>query len=255
MSDPSAKQILERLHAEACGSTKPKVREATLNRLVEACDAIESGAAADLCRQVLGSDRGLRFNPQINPSTVALYVQARRAADPTWKGPGRVTNQRDPGLKAYIDAREDERRKPSPRQRPSDKVKRLEDAIAAVQSIEVRMELRHFLEAGRQAMRQLQMLRAGLTKIPGVDIEKLLLGHSEAAKQPLGGSVTTEGGLNLLSPAEQGLLRQLVERFTDVDEMGRCGLSAQTGRVKAIGSGTTIVRARELALLRRLASG
>jgi len=86
MTKRASDDILDRLRTQAAGTGKPDVRNATIDRLVEACNAIESGAAADLCKRVFGNDGGLRFNPTINPSTIDRYVLARKNSEVVPRG-------------------------------------------------------------------------------------------------------------------------------------------------------------------------
>jgi hypothetical protein len=173
--------VLQRLRDSARQMARPEVRNSTINRLQEACNAIESGIAADLVKAVFGKDDGLRLNPRINPSTVEKYVKARGKKDHAWTGPTRVTIAKDSDLLAYVQAREDERLKPHLPKRPSSKRRQIEDAISNLPSMEIRIDLRHELENGRRAQRNLELLTKGLRKIPGIDVDRLL--HNSTASQ------------------------------------------------------------------------
>ncbi|MBK1841655.1 hypothetical protein JHL17_30075 [Azospirillum sp. YIM B02556] len=255
MAERASEMVLRRLREGAKRMGRSEVRDATIDRLVEACNAIESGAAANLVKAVTGKDHGLRLNPKINPSTVEKYVKARGKTDKAWTGPTRVTIQKDPDLLAYVEARDDERVKPDLPKRPTPKRRQIEDAISLLPSVEVRMELRHELDAGRAAQRHLDILRAGLRKIPGVDINALL--HGAGAPQIEAKSTLANGqagnAIPAMSDEDRGILKMLIDRLNNPDELSRVGMEFENNRVRHKTTRQALVKPAEMALLRRLA--
>jgi hypothetical protein len=251
-------KILERLRSQAQALDRPDVRLASIERLVAACDAIESGVAADVHQSAHGSDGGLRRNAKINPSNVEKYVKARcKLGAREWTGPTRVFIASDPDLRAYVAAREDERLKPpEAKKRPSQRQKEIEDAIARLPSVETRQILRHDLEEGRIARRRLDVLSRGLRSLPSIDVDALLRGDADqtASHDALTALPATLPHHSPLATRDVEVLKALLERFSNREEMARAGLETDGRRIRlAMAPRTTIVRPDEMALLRRLA--
>lgn len=247
----ASEKILKRIEAEAQSLSRPSIRLASISRLVQACDAIESGAAAEL-------DRRLRGPAPISPSNVERFVKAKCASGfRDWTGPTRVFIAQDADLKAYVAAREDERAKPlDRRKRTSQRQKDIEDALARL-PIEIRQIVRHDLEEGRLAKRRLDLLSRGLRTLPGVDVDGLLGGRIEPALIEANSSANIGNAAaprNSFTKREAELLRNLVDRLTDSNEMSRAGLLVDGRRLRmATLPRTTIIQPDEMALLLRLA--
>lgn len=259
MTEARASQlILARINDQARTFDKPSVRLASIERLVAACDALESGAAAEAIKSVYGSDGGLGRNPKINPSSIEKYVKARfdqGARD--WTGPTRVFIASDKDLKAYVNAREDERSKPMRTQvRPSDRQKEIEDSISQISSVEMRQMLRHDLEEGRLAKRRLDLLTRGLRAIPAIDVDALLRGSDKGGSSRMRTGTSPEPrSSGVLTGDELRTLQALLTRLNDADEMRRVGLELTGLRLRmAFPPGTTIIRPDEMAVLHRLVS-
>jgi hypothetical protein len=250
----ASEMILQRLRDCAREMARSEVRNATIDRLVDACNAIESTQAATLVKKLYGKNNDLSINPKINPSNVEKYVKARGKTDRAWTGPTRVTIAKDPDLLAYVEAREDERIKPNLPRRPSSKRRQIEDAISKLPSTELRMDLRHELENGRQAKRTLDILTQGLRKIPGIDVDKLL---SSSDAQKIGTKQEIDPGPSNEKPAaltleERNTLRRLLDRLTDRNEMSRSGLELENNRLRVVANKRSIVKPDEMAVLERL---
>ncbi len=251
----ASEQVLERLRVEAeTLSERPHVRLASIERLVMACDAIESGGAAEVHRLVYGTDGGLGRNAKINPSNIDKFVKARlKQGAREWTGPTRVFISADTTLRAYVTARENERLKPLEiRKRPSQRQQEIEDAIAQLSSVEMRQTVRYEIEEGRLARRRLEILTKGLRSLPGIELNSLLSGstnqqqtHNEGPPQPL-----TE----CLPMGDVQLLRALISRLSNPEEMRRAGLELDGNRLRmATPPLTAIIKPLEMEILHRMA--
>lgn len=250
----ASKMILHRLRDRAREMARPEIRNATIDRLVDACDAIESKKAAALVKQAYGKDNGLSINPKINPSNIERYVKARGKTDRAWAGPTRVTIAKDPDLVAYVEAREDERIKPDLPRRPSSRWRQIEDAISKLPSTELRMDLRHELESGRQAKRSLDILTQGLRQIPGVDVNKLL-DDKNVPKIRIGQDTATHQSSDkpsTITSEDRDIIRRLLDRIFDQSEMSRAGLELENNRLRVVASKRPIVKPDEIDVLKRL---
>jgi hypothetical protein len=243
---PSA-LIMDRLlrAAEECGS---EARIATLRRLVEACDAIGSGSST---AKTPGGRRRRPGSTAINATTVEAYVRIRQRSDPSWTGPVRVTIARDRDLNAYVEAREAERAKPA-RPKATPIRRRIEEAIAAL-PVEERQDIRHELERGWKARRELDLLRAGLRSIPGLDVEALCqLGGGGEIQLPISKLPDSPAGTGL-QPADRQVLLALIHRLSDPAELRRAGLERTDDRIRVAASHWQLVKRAEIQLLERLA--
>ncbi len=246
----ASEQILERLRDDAQKRERSSARLGSIERLAMACNAIESGEAAQIVP-------ALRGNGPINPSNIEKYVKAKfRTGARDWTGPTRVFIAQDLDLKAYVAAREDERVKPlNTRKRPSQRQKDIEDALAQL-PIEIRQILRHDLEEGYQTRRRLDVLSKGLRSEFGVDVDALLRGGAgnSRGQDTLSAPQPSAPLASPLTDHDTGVLKAMVGRLQNSEEMKRAGLEFD-GRRLRISSGplTTIVRPEEMALLRRLA--
>lgn len=255
MTQKLSEMVVARLREGALHLSRPDVRLATINRLVMACNAIDSGIAAELVKTVTGKEDSLRLNPKINPSNVEKYVRARRKSDKAWTGPTRVTIQKDPDLLSYVEAREAERTKPVLPKRPTSRRRQIEDTISLLPTIEARMDIRHELEGGREAQRVLNLLKIGLRKIPHVDVDALI--NEPKKGQIEAGRFNTSAPLappsTVLQTEDRNALRALVRRLSDAEELGRAGLELVNERIRNKISLQALVKPAELAVLRRLA--
>lgn len=243
--------ILQRLRQTAAKSARPSIRNATIDRLVQACDAIESGDAETLIRSTFGKTRGILGAQRINPTNLEKYVVARSKTDPEWIGPHRVLLQRDRDLNAYLVAREDEREKPTLPNRPTTQRKLLEDAISKLPTIEMRMDLRYALEDGRQARRLLNLLTAGLRSSTSIDVDSLMAGTSHApATASNVDALTLSGNVILIQQRDQ--IRTLLERLLDAEELARAGLEFENDRIRVKSTKQALIKPSELKVLRDL---
>lgn len=224
---------------------------ATLSRLVEACNDIESGRAAELAAKA-GVEQ-VKLRPGLNKITsvaVEAYVRVRRALDShpdsEWTGPGAVTVRSTRSYNNYVKARAD-RVVSRKRSRPTDRDRRLEEIVGNLAAAEDRNELRWALEEGRKARRrEAQMLRAIRTLQPDFDLDQLLSGNS--------GDATGPRSATDLAPADLQLLRRLVRRLISDDDLRIFGLTFSAGRVKMTAPPSSrLIEKDEVALLLKLA--
>lgn len=224
---------------------------ATLSRLVEACNDIESGRAAELAAKA-GVEQ-VKLRPGLNKITsvaIEAYVRVRRALDghpdSEWTGPGAVTVRSTRSYNNYVKARAD-RVVSRKRSRPTDRDRRLEEIVGNLAAAEDRNELRWALEEGRKARRrEVLMLRAIRTLQPDFDLDQLLSGNS--------GDSTGPRSATDLAPADLQLLRRLVRRLTSGDDLRIFGLTFSAGRVKMTAPPSSrLIEKDEVALLLKLA--
>lgn len=253
MNTPKSSEIiLSRMRAAATTSTRPDIRTSTINRLVEACNDIQSGTAAEMLGEHEKGAPNLRQG-RITPSAIERYVRARRKTDSNWRGPTRVTIQKNSDFLAYVSAREDERLVGERPPRGKLKTRDIESIISAVHSTEERMMLRHLLQAGRGATKELGILKAGLRKIPAIRFEELLSAAGESEQQVSVGMMQLAAHLGQsLSDDDTQVLRTMVKRLTNVDELGRVGLEFENGRVRHKLTKRALLKPAELTLLKRL---
>jgi len=123
-----------------------------------------------------------------------------------------------------------------------------------VTDIDARNALRFALEEGRSAQRELQHLKSALSKLPGFDIAQLHGGAKtpRSTHAPPSTTIASPGRSPELSREDLDLIRVLISRLTDRDEMRRCGLVLESDRLKVIGTGSSIIKSAEMAILRRL---
>ena len=146
MTEVLSEVIFTNLLADAEHYKRPEVRIATLERLKQACDAIENGEAKNLIERRFGERRSSEL--AITPSNIDKYVRAKG-----WNGPTRSTIAKKDGtssLKPYVDARDNERaRTVAPKtRRPTHE---LENALREINSIEVRQYVRRLFEQRKTA--------------------------------------------------------------------------------------------------------
>jgi hypothetical protein len=242
-----SKLIFDRLRNESHDYDRPEVRLATINRLVIACDEIESGRATEIIRSSTGFKGRI---VEISATNIERYVKARHAAGiKDWTGPTRTFIASDRSLNAYVKARENERLKPPTPKRPSERYKTLEDAIERIREPEKRQLLRFEIEEGRAAKRKLALILNGLRRIPGVDIDLILRPSADANSRLPGPTRAAE-----LDGADREILDQLVTRLLNAAEMQRAGLELDGKRLRmAVAPLTTVIRPVEMELLQRLA--
>jgi hypothetical protein len=116
------------------------------------------------------------------------------------------------------------------------------------------MDLRHELESGRQAKRSLDILTQGLRKIPGIDVDKLL-GNGDAPNGVTKQNNDTEQSYEksaAITLEERDILRRLLDRLNDRDEMSRSGLELENNRLRVVANKRSIVKPDEMAVLKRL---
>lgn len=260
----SATQILERLRIEAQALGRPEQRLATLDRLEEACNDIASGKAAEYVQAAARAEPSFKGTYDtyfkrppiaIRPPRIEEYVKARRTLDQRkgiksiWTGPTGVTIRGEAeGMLAYV------RRREAEQDNPGKKVKRspaLEDYIDQIPDLSGRQAVRFALDDGREAKRQLHLLKQGLLKIPGIDVHAILgqRSGSSALPAPVESASPTLG----LSEAETEALQKLVERLTDSTALAGHDLEYDGNRIKNKATKAALVEKPELAVLKRLA--
>lgn len=241
MSDPTSRasdEIRTRLYREAKGMARPEIRQATIDRLAQACDEIASGRGARTVKAAYGKDFGLGLNPKITPSSIDRYIKARRIKDRSWSGPTRAFLQNDEGLLNYVRAREDERQKPSLPRRASPSRRRLEEALETIPNADDRQFVRLEVERFRRLRNELEILKTGLRKMAPIDIDAILEGRAGIVQGRESGSA------EVLAP--------LVDRLHDEEDMSRIGLAMVGGRLACRTTRQTLVKKKEMEVLKSM---
>ncbi|MDX9859470.1 MAG: hypothetical protein RBS99_01015 [Rhodospirillales bacterium] len=259
--------IMVRLKAEAGEFKRPEQRLSTLRRLEEACDDLASGEGAEIIRSAAKDHPELQaiFDAHhrggtiaIKPPRIAEYVKARRILDQrkgiksAWTGPTDVTIRGDrEGLLAYVRRREIEQENVvKRRKRPAG----LEDDIDQIPDMNARQRIRFELDDGREAKRQLRLIKSGLLKIPAIDLAGVL-GNSETVSVPSDGKTLAIPSTGPIDPDWHLLLEGLVTRLADKALLASFDLENDGNRIKNKTTKETLIRKPELALLKRLAAG
>lgn len=183
MSELLSAQIMTRLRDEASKQARPKERNGTLDRLVEACNHIASGEARAVIKEGLPDfEAYYRRTPTlIKPPRVEEYVLARRMLDvkarhmpSSWTGPIAATIRKDPGLLEYVRVREQEQAAVA----PGKVVPSVDQTLDRIDDMALRSELRFVLARARQAEHDLIRLKLGMRKLrPTIDVESLITGR------------------------------------------------------------------------------
>jgi hypothetical protein len=229
------------MRSHAASLSRPELRSATIDRLVEACDAIEDRTGSDLIAKHRREAAPPRHGYEITSTNIEHYVRAKG-----WSGPVRVTIERDRQyFRPYVEAREFERPNKRARRRPSARTQNVENALSSVPLVENRVLLREELARGSQAIRDLQLLKQGLNNIAPVAIEALLGGQSGETRSTIDDHLCDES---------RRLLRDLILRLQDARKMGQFGLVLVNDRLQQLGGlEDTLVAIAEMRLLKRLA--
>jgi hypothetical protein len=234
MRSLNSEAILVRLREEARDYVKPDIRFGTIERLVEACDAIENGEAAKVVHKPSSHLR----NKVINATNVEKYIRSKR-----WRGPTRTTIAKEPdGLQAYVNAREEERKKPVQKIKPMSS--QIEQYLGEIESTELRQFFRSEIEKRRQVEQKLKMLMSGLLKIPGIDIRSLL--HPEKYSKATTSSETT------VNDERRIKVKQFLSRLRNADDLRHLGLRREGDDILTI-NGTELILSSELHALHEIA--
>lgn len=250
MTQIVSEKVLKRIRERASMSPRPKQRLSTIDRVVEACNAIETGDAAKLIKSVFGKDYNLRNNPKISPSNIAHYVDARKkrgGAD--WTGPKRPTIQSDPDLKTYVDAREAEREKPVGKVGKTSLREEIASIVDRIPDLADRSLLREYLASLSQAKRESDALTKLLKEIAPLEYEKLRAGDLSRSEVKKVKSISVGGSL---SETDVACLGRLSIRLRDSEALAKVGLEISKERVRHKRTKHPIIERDELECLLRL---
>lgn len=235
----ASKQIMDRLLLEAENFARPDVRIQTLQRLEEACDAIEDGrAAVDIGTRRSGSARKRQL--KINPSTIESYAKAKE-----WTGPTRsfLAAEKN-GLTGYWKAREFERTAGNVNtpKFPS----QVEAYISEIESDELRQFFRQQIEQKRKFERELKLLKSGLKQFGGFDVDAFL--NSKKALAIGGTKISTD----MTRVELQTTVKSLVKRLIDTERLRHLGLKLDGNDVLSL-TNAIVVKSDELRAIIKLA--
>ncbi|TPK99837.1 hypothetical protein FJ938_23730 [Mesorhizobium sp. B2-4-14] len=245
----TADSLMAGLQREARQTGDPRP-VATLARVVEACDDILSGGAARRARAAKEDPK--MFDPdfvKLNPRVIGLYIRFRARLDkgPTdWSGPHPSTIRGWKELAQYVQLRAAEATRPGRPKRPSPSSRKTDEIIDGIENMHDRAQLREAVARGRETKRQLDIMVAALRRYPEIDIDALQEGRPFATKVK-GPQAQSAVGLE-----DVKLIRRLVARLRDNDQLDEFDLIFRSGRVKREG-GLDLVLPEEISLLERLA--
>lgn len=218
---------------------------ATLSRVVEACDAIENGEAADLARKLKLHEGILRpTRTPINANTVAAYVRLRFERDQhariesEWTGPRRETLSRPGHLKNYVQARRDALRAVRPSSVGS-RVKRAHELIDFLPTVEDRQDMRQQLAEGYKAQRELALLKKAIEQnFPEISLNQLLRPRDKVPASRIENA-------SAISDEDRSALAQLRTKLTDNDRLRHFGLENDGVRLKTLVTRTQFIEKAE----------
>jgi hypothetical protein len=259
MSELLSSMMLKGLRESANKLARPAERHATLDRLVEACDAIAGGEAhATLMKANSDAEIHFRRRPTlVKPPRVEEYVYARRVIDVTakrpsaWTGPIATTIRKDAGLLEYVRAREQEQIATVPgKVTPS-----VDQTLDMVEDMALRAQLRFILAKARRAEQDLRRLKEGMRKLrPTIDLEQLMAGHISTDRQGLPAQPLIPAVLGDSPDREAILLQALtaVMKLSTPGLLSKCGLelSVEFGNVVERKTRFELITADELSALR-----
>jgi hypothetical protein len=250
IEDITAASLMERLQQETKRTGDPRP-VATLARVVEACDDILSGGAARRARAAKEDPQV--FDPdfvKLTPRVIGLYVRFRARLDrgPTeWTGPHSSTIRGWRELAEYVRLRAAEAYRPGRPKRPTPSSRKTDEIVDGIENMHDRARLRETVARGRETKRQLDIMSEGLRKkFPEIDIDALREGRPFVTK------VQGPQARSAIGADDVKLIRRLVSRLQNNDELDEFDLIYRSGRVKREG-GLDLVPPEEMKLLERLA--
>lgn len=259
MTKQSASElIIFRLREEADRMERPEIRHATLDRLVEACDAIASGEARKVIKQGYPKAEVNFQRPPvaIKPPRVEEYVVARRAIDQrkgvspsSWTGPVAASLRKEmDGMLAYVRAREEEQGTT----RIPKTATPVEEALESLSDHVLKTRLRRELAEGRQAVHQLAVLKRAISTLrPTFDIDDFVRGDLAESAAPSVQALPAPP--RLMNNREQEALSVLLARLTNDVELSEFGLTFDGRRVKHRDTRGTLVSPEMLSALSKAA--
>ncbi len=224
---------------------------ASLARLVEACDAIESGEAAALARRLRSHEEKLRpGRHRVTSPAIDAYIRLRELQDQRkgvleteWTGPREETIRRTPYLNRYFRARQ-EARDSKPKPSSTSKSRRIEEIIGGIPTPEGKQDMRFFIDEGLVAQKKLRILQKAIElHLPGLDIDELL-------SNPVP-RVESKDKRECNGDDRQDLVR-LRNKLQDSDALRHFGLTNDGSRVKTLHTGAHFIDKSEYAALMRI---
>lgn len=174
LSDKLMQRLMD--EAERLGRYAP-TRLGTLRRLKTACDDILSGTAERMAESEGLAHNDYRGPVKLNPAIIERYVNLRatmnRADCSEWTGPKASILRRDYGLRAYVDARRVEAFGTRNRRPKGNRATRVEDAINKL-TLEDRNVVRDEIEVGREARKELNLLKETVKSLRPIEYEELV---------------------------------------------------------------------------------
>lgn len=246
----SADSLMGRLQAEAKRVSDIR-RIGTLARLVEACDEILSGEAYKRAKSARQDPEA--FNPnfvKLNSRLIEMYVRFRarlEKGEKEWTGPVATTIRREKDLMTYLKLRDAEANRPGKPKRPTSRSRRADEIIDRIDNIHDQALLREVLAKAREAKRQLDIMVDALRKHPEIDVDALREGRYTRRK------VDGPEAQSVMSADDTKVIRELVARLHDKDELDDFDLVYRIDRVKSEDSGLELIKPKEMKLLERLA--
>jgi len=247
----TADSLMSRLQAEAKRASDLR-RVGTLARLVEACDEILAGDAYKRAKSARQDPEF--FNPnfvKLNSRVIEAYVRFRarlEKGETEWTGPVASTIRGEKDLMTYLKLRDAESKRPGKPKRPTPQSRRADEIIDRIDNIHDQALLREILAKAREAKRQLDIMVDALRKHPEINVDALREGQYTPRK------VDGPQAQSAIGADDTKLIRKIVTRLQDSDQLEEFDLIYRSGRVKmSLGAGLDLIYPEEMRLLERLA--
>lgn len=263
MSELLSEQVLRRLRYEAAETGRPDQRLATLERLVQACDAVADGSALPVVQR--GNPAAeMHFRRRwvsIVPPRIEEYVIAKRAIDrkegrrSPWTGPVASSLRKEgDGMLAYVRARELER-KGTLESGVSERPHPWWHLLEGITDEKVRLLLMRALAEGCEAKKQVAALkRAVLLCSSAFDVDAYLRGEEQPSdKRPdAASSQIATSGSRIVPKAAAEPLSALLGRLRNNKLLAGFELEYDGARVRQRVTKETLVSSIELAAVDKL---
>lgn len=230
MSDQVSDRLLQALRDDAGTRSRPGERNATIDRLVEACDAIVSGKARSLIKAGLpkAEMHYMRTVVAIKPPRVHEYVRARYQLDiqarripSSWTGPTATTLRKDSKLLEYVRVREQEQVALAPGNTPRSAAQ----AIDQIGDLGLRTEIRLLFARAMQAEQDLLRLKEGMRRMrPTVDLDSLMSGAVPSFDPAISLISLPAEGSKVLRKEDISNALAALAKLTTSSVLTRCGL-------------------------------
>lgn len=262
MSELMSDQILARLRQDADLGARPKERNATLDRLVLACNDIAGGRARSIIKEGFpDAEAFFRRSPvYIKPPRIEEYVLARRALDvrarrtpSLWTGPMSTTIRKDTGLLDYVRTREQEQAAVT----PNKVVQSIDHMLDKVDDLALRTELRIVLARAQRDQHDLRRLKDGMRRLrPTIDVDGLIRGPTNGPFPAAASQAPTLPAPDQASDRMLLTAMAFIQKITDSKFLAKFGLeySPDVGNIVERKTRAEFISSQELTSIRAIVS-